>query len=101
MIVEYLRYTIDQARQDEFIAAYRTGAERLMQSEHAMSFDMCQCVEEPACFILRIEWTSAEDHLGKFRGSDPFKAFFAHIKPYLGDIKEMRHYSQLVQLPAS
>ncbi|WP_298292504.1 antibiotic biosynthesis monooxygenase family protein [uncultured Litoreibacter sp.] len=96
MIVEYLRYTIDPARQAAFIADYTAAAEPLMTSPHAVSFDMCQCAEEPSEFILRIEWTSAEDHLRGFRGSAPFKAFFAHIKPYLKDIQEMRHYERLV-----
>jgi quinol monooxygenase YgiN len=95
MIVEYLRYTIDTARQQDFIADYAAGSKELMASEHALSFDMCQCVEDPSQFILRIEWSSAEDHLKKFRGSPEFRAFFAHIKPYLEDINEMRHYERL------
>jgi len=30
-----------------------------------------------------------------FRGSQEFRRFFAHIKPHLGDIKEMRHTARL------
>ncbi len=96
MIVEYLRYTVDAARQNQFISDYTAAEKPLLASPHAMSFDMCQCVEDPTQFILRIEWTSAEDHLQRFRGSDDFKKFFAHIKPYLDDIGEMRHYERLV-----
>lgn len=95
MIVEYLRYTIDPARQAAFKADYAAAAKPLLASPHALSFDMCQCVEDPSQFILKIEWTSAEDHMQKFRGSADFKAFFAHIKPYLGDIDEMRHYTRI------
>ena len=57
---------------------------------------MCQCVENPSQFILRIEWSSAEDHLKGFRGSPEFRAFFAHVRPYVNDIAEMRHYERLV-----
>ena len=95
MIVEYLRYKIDTARQDDFISDYKAAAAPLLASPHALSFDMCQCVEEPEQFILRIEWTSADDHLKGFRGSQEFREFFAHIKPYLNDIEEMRHYERL------
>lgn len=56
---------------------------------------MCRCVEDPGQFILRIEWSSAEDHLQRFRGSEEFKAFFALIKLYLQMIGEMRHYERL------
>ncbi len=92
MIVEYLRYQIDEARRDQFISDYRTAAKALMKSPFALSFDICQCTEDPGQFILRIEWTSAEDHLNGFRGSTDFKAFFPHIRPYLSDIQEMQHY---------
>lgn len=97
MIVEYLRYIVDADRQEKFIADYAAAVGPLMSSPHARSFELCQCVEEPEAFILRIEWTSAEDHLQKFRGSAEFKEFFGHIRPYLNDIAEMRHYTRHIQ----
>jgi len=92
MIVEYLRYTIDDARQAQFIADYKNASTPLQESPHCEAYEFCQCVEDPSQFIIRIQWTSAEDHLQKFRGGKEFKAFFPHIKPYLDDIDEMRHY---------
>lgn len=96
MIVEYLRYTIDADRRAAFIADYEAASAPLLASPWCLSFDLCACVEEPSSFILRIEWTSPEDHLGKFRTSPEFRAFFAKIRPYLGDIAEMRHYERLL-----
>ena len=95
MIVEYLRYTIDQARQAEFISDYQKGSVPLRSSEYCQDFELCQCVEDPTKFIIRIQWSSPDDHLKGFRGSTEFKEFFAHIKPYLEDIEEMRHYNAL------
>ena len=95
MIVEYLRYEIPEPQREQFVADYRAAKVPLLQSPYALSFDICQCDEDPGQFILRIEWTSAEDHLGRFRGSPEFRAFFAHIKPYVGNILEMRHYERL------
>ena len=92
MIVEYLRYTVPEAQQAAFIRDYQAAKEPLMRSPHARAFDMAQCEEDPAQFIIRIEWTSAEDHLRSFRGSAEFRAFFAHVRPYVGMIEEMRHY---------
>lgn len=92
MIVEYLRYTIDDARQKKFISDYAQAAPALQSSPYCEGYEFCQCVEDPSQFIIRIQWTSADDHLKRFRGSDEFKAFFPHIKPYLDDIDEMRHY---------
>ncbi|MBO6676791.1 MAG: antibiotic biosynthesis monooxygenase [Rhizobiales bacterium] len=95
MIVEYLRYTIDAERQAAFIEAYKKAEPILLSSPYALAFELCQCVEDPSQFIIRIEWTSAEDHLQKFRGSQVFRDFFGCVRPFLGDIAEMRHYSAL------
>ena len=92
MTVEYLRYAVPADRQADFIRDYTAAREPLLQSPYAREFEMCQCIEDPSQFILRILWTSAEDHLQKFRASPEFRAFFGHIRPYLGMIVEMRHY---------
>ena len=94
MIVEYLRYTIPAETQSAFLADYEAAMVPLLSSPYAGTFELCQCVEDPSQFILRIQWTSAEDHLQRFRGSAPFKSFFAHIRTYIGNIEEMRHYQQ-------
>ena len=93
MIEEYLRYRIDDAHADAFTSAYETAAVSLRESEHCLGYDLARCTEEPACFILRIHWDSAEGHLKGFRSSPHFRAFFAAIKPFVGDIEEMRHYA--------
>lgn len=95
MIVEYLRYEIDSVRQDKFVADYKAASVPLLSSPYAVSFDICQCAEDPRQFILRIEWTSAKDHLEGFRGSAEFKGFFGHVRSYVSDIAEMRHYTRL------
>ena len=98
MIVEYLRYTVPPGQADAFIADYRAASGPLLASAFALSFDLARCVEDPTQFILRIEWTSADDHMQGFRGSPEFREFFAHIRPYLSMIDEMRHYERLLPI---
>lgn len=95
MIVEYLRYSVDAARQAQFIADYKEASQSLKKSPYCENYEFCQCVEDPTQFIIRIQWTSPDDHLKGFRGSDEFKAFFPKIKAYLDDISEMRHYQPI------
>ncbi len=95
MIVEYLRYTIDETRQKNFISDYKKASVPLLKSVYCESYEFCQCVEDPSKFIIRIQWTSAEDHLKGFRGSDEFKEFLPLIRPYIENIDEMRHYQAL------
>ena len=93
MIVEYVRYTIDAARAEAFEAAYARAAAALEASPHCLAYELSRCVEAPESYVLRIEWDSVDGHLQGFRRSAEFAAFFAEIRPYVGDIAEMRHYA--------
>ena len=101
MTVEYLRYTVDASRQGAFVDAYVASADALMASPWCRSFELCRCDEDPATYVVRIEWTSAEDHLQRFRRSEAFRSFFARVGPYVDDIDEMRHYTSLERREAS
>ena len=92
--VEYIRYRVPAAAGGEFEAAYARAAVELGAAEQCVEFELSRCDEEPEAYILRIVWTSAEDHLTGFRGGEHFARFFAEIKPYVADIEEMRHYSR-------
>jgi quinol monooxygenase YgiN len=91
MIVEYIRYEIADAQ--PFLVAYETARAALDESPHCLAYELSRCEEQPQSFILRIEWDSTEGHLHGFRKSPGFASFFAAVKPFFDDIREMRHYA--------
>ena len=95
MIIEYIRYNISESNQKSFINSYNKASVPLLESDYCLAYDICQCVEDSSQFTVRIQWTSAEDHMQKFRSSKEFSAFFAEVKNYVNDIEEMRHYNLL------
>jgi quinol monooxygenase YgiN len=90
MIVEYIRYEVANA--DAFQQAYQAARSALDTSPHCLAYELARCTEDPSSFILRIEWDSADGHLQGFRKSPEFSVFLAAVRPFLGDIREMRHY---------
>ncbi len=92
MTVEYIRYRIRAEKKNDFIAAYEKASEQLSNSQYCLGYELTQCEEEPENFILRIEWTSTEDHLNGFRKSADFPDFLNHVRPFFNDIQEMNHY---------
>jgi len=92
VIVEYIRYTIPEGRGEAFEQAYAEASTPLVASPHCLAWELTVCAEDPASYVLRIEWDSADGHMQGFRRSPEFRAFFASIRPYVGDIAEMRHY---------
>jgi len=92
MIVEYIRYVIPVARHSEFLTAYGSAADELRGAPQCLRYDISQGIEEPDNFIVRIEWQSLDDHVKGFRGSAAFPSFFAKVKPFFAEIREMKHY---------
>ncbi len=92
MVVEYIRYKIDSERQNSFVDSYQKASTFLDQSNYCLGYELSHCEEEKENFILRIEWTSTDDHLNGFRKSSEFREFLNHVRPYFNDIEEMNHY---------
>lgn len=94
MIVEYIRYNLrDQPVQTDLVAAYEVASKPLRASPHCIGYELTQCGEDPAVFVLRILWDSAEGHMQGFRRSAEFREFYQAISRFIPNIEEMRHYS--------
>ena len=93
MIVEYIRYEIPAERKAAFIDAYRDASIELRASKHCLRYEVTQCTEEPTSFVVRIEWDSLDGHMLGFRKEPSFPSFFAKVKPFFDQIREMRHYA--------
>ncbi|MEV6173214.1 antibiotic biosynthesis monooxygenase [Streptomyces sp. NPDC051954] len=90
--VEYIRYRIPEQQSAEFLAAYTRAAAQLAAAPQCVDYELTRCEEDFEHYVLRITWTSTEDHLEGFRKSDLFPDFLSAIRAYIGHIEEMRHY---------
>ncbi|MFJ4830369.1 group II truncated hemoglobin [Streptomyces sp. NPDC088747] len=90
--VEYIRYRIPEEQSPQFLAAYTRAAVQLAAAPQCVSYELARSEEDFENFILRIIWTSTENHLEGFRESELFEDFLAEIRPYVPSIQEMRHY---------
>jgi quinol monooxygenase YgiN len=93
MIVEYIRYELKAHSPDALIAAYSKAAEQLDAALECIDYELAQCVEDANVMILRIRWQSAEAHMKSFRSGPQFPAFLGHIRDFVPEITEMRHYT--------
>lgn len=90
--VEYIRYLIPEEQSAEFLSAYTRAAALLAAAPQCVGYELARCEEDFEHFVLRITWTSTEDHVEGFRKSELFPDFLAEIRPYIPSIQEMRHY---------
>jgi len=92
MIVEYVRYALTRSAPEDLIEAYRTGGRHLEAAPECIDFDLAQCSEAPESVVVRITWRSAEAHMSGFRRGPHFPPFLAAVRPFIGEMVEMRHY---------
>ncbi|MFF3344351.1 group II truncated hemoglobin [Streptomyces sp. NPDC002779] len=90
--VEYVRYRIPEQQSAEFMAAYTRAAASLAAAPQCVDYELARCDEDFEHYILRITWTSTEDHIEGFRTSELFPPFLAEIRSFISNIEEMRHY---------
>jgi heme-degrading monooxygenase HmoA len=96
MIVEYIRYRIPTDQGTAFEDAYRAASASLDASPHCERYEVARCTEDRSAYVVRIEWDSAEGHMNGFRSSAEFGSFFAAVRPFVGQIEEMRHYDVVI-----
>ena len=97
MVVEYVRYEIPAAEQETFLGAYRSAAAELSGAPECLHYEISQGVEDTNNFVVRIEWQSQEAHEHGFRQGPHFPPFFAKVKPFFSNIREMKHYRIAVE----
>jgi quinol monooxygenase YgiN len=93
MINEYIRYRISPERTDAFLKAYEEAGALMRESPYCLGYELSRCTEAADHFILRIQWTSENEHVKGFRTSPQWPAFLKAVGPYRADIEEMRHYA--------
>ena len=94
MSIEIIRYNVPPGREAEFEAAYGDAQRLLAGSPVCRGYELLRCEEEPARYLLRIEWTSTAEHLQGFRRSADFPRFLALVRPFIPAIEEMQHYAR-------
>lgn len=93
MIVEYIRYELTTHSTAELIAAYEQAAPHLRAAPECLGFELSLCEEAPNSAVLRINWQSTDAHIQGFRRGPNFPPFLTAIRPFVGEIAEMRHYA--------
>ncbi|HVI47480.1 MAG TPA: antibiotic biosynthesis monooxygenase family protein [Chitinophaga sp.] len=90
--VEIIRYQVPAEQSAAFEKAYADAGQHLKASAYCKSYQVIHGNEEPENYIVIIHWTSKAEHLQGFRQSAEFMPFFALVKPFFNNIREMKHY---------
>lgn len=82
MVLEVAVFTVKDGHAELFEQAYAEAREIIATSPGCRSARLTRGVEDPARFVLFVEWDSLEAHTEGFRGSERFTRWRALIGPH-------------------
>lgn len=95
MVLEIAQITAQEGKADELQAGLLAALPVIQGSEGCRSATARRQIEDPAVFVLTIEWETLEHHTVTFRGGPRFAEYRSHIAGLFVDPIVARHYQQL------
>lgn len=92
MIIEYIRYRVPQAETRDFVAAFDRAQAALAEADESRSWEMARGIEDQTEWVIRIEWTSLDAHLERFRTGPHYADYMRPLRRFQEYFVESRHY---------
>ena len=92
MVTEIAIITAVPGREDELGQAIIRGLEVIRQHAECISANATRCIEQPARYLLTVNWTSLEAHLADFRTGPLFPQWRKHLEGLIDGTPEVFHY---------
>ncbi len=93
MVIEIAALTVKDGQNAAFEKAFGQAQRYIAASAHCRRYALTHCIEDPARYVLRIEWDSLEGHVDGFRGSSDYQEYRALLLPYYAAPVDLYHYT--------
>ncbi len=95
MVLEIAQITAQPGKAEELQAGLAAALSVIRGAEGCHSATVRRQVEDPAIFILMVDWETLEHHTVMFRGGPRFAEYRSHIAGLFVDPIVARHYEQV------
>ena len=95
MVTEVAVFQAVPGKEEAFAQGIQRGAEVVRRDAGCRSVAIHRCIEDPARFLLMIQWESLEAHTESFRKSPRFAEYRSHINGLFIDSPIVHHYEML------
>ncbi|MBV9231020.1 MAG: antibiotic biosynthesis monooxygenase [Chloroflexi bacterium] len=92
MITEIAIFTAAAGKEDELGTAIIRGLETIRKHPECISAHATRCIEQPARYMVTVNWTSLEAHTVDFRGGPLFTQWRSHLTGLTNGSAEIFHY---------
>jgi heme-degrading monooxygenase HmoA len=92
MILEQAVFAITPGSEAAFESALEEAQELVAQTHGFRSLQLRQGLEQPASYLLLIEWETIDDHMVGFRESARYPRGRELIGPYFASAPDVHHF---------
>jgi heme-degrading monooxygenase HmoA len=92
MILEVAILNVKPGQERAFEAAFATAQAIIASMPGYLSHQLQNCLEEPARYLLLVNWATLEDHTVGFRTSAQYQQWRALLHHFYDPFPEVQHY---------
>ncbi|WP_430868160.1 antibiotic biosynthesis monooxygenase family protein [Demequina aurantiaca] len=96
-IVESVVLPVRPGFEGSFEAAFATAEPLIMRADGYISHTLRRGIENPATYLLSVEWESVEAHEQGFRGSDDYREWTLLLHHFYEPLPQVLHYGAPMQ----
>jgi len=96
VVIERVEFAVFAGREDEFEETMRGGIALLKGADGCGSVTLARGVEEPARYLLMLQWRSIEDHMA-FTRTGEFVRFRQMAAPFFADAPSRLHFAPVIE----
>lgn len=98
MILEHAVLDVLPGEERAFEAAFAEAKAIIASMEGFRSLRLERCIEQPARYLLLVEWERLEDHIEGFRGSPEYQRWRELLHHFYDPFPTVDHYEPVVRL---
>ena len=95
MITEIATFQAIPGKEEDFAQGILQGIAVIGRDPGCRAVSVQRCIEDPARFLLVVQWESLEAHTEGFRKSPHFAGYRSHINGLFLDSPVVHHYAAL------
>lgn len=92
MILEVAVLNVKPGQENEFEAAFSKAQRIISGMQGYCSHQLQKCIEQPAQYVLLVNWESLEDHTVGFRQSAQYQQWRQLLHHFYDPFPEVQHY---------
>jgi heme-degrading monooxygenase HmoA len=95
MILEAAYLHVIPGQEQQFEHAFSVASPLIAETPGYVGHQLQRCLEQPACYLLLVQWQTLEAHTEGFRGSARYAQWRALLHHFYDPFPTVQHFEQV------